>query len=136
MRPILSDSSPLLSAFRREPSLQLRVEVMRRDRYTCQYCQVARATEIDHVQPWDQGGLTIASNLAAACEHCNRSKGGRTPAEWEAAKRRQAAAAAALAGRARQARRQPLKKARRIPASQAPAPTLFQLLQATRKSSP
>ncbi|HEX3173040.1 MAG TPA: hypothetical protein VHQ43_02330 [Solirubrobacterales bacterium] len=37
---------------------------------------------------WKQGGLTIATNLVAAWEQCNRSKGGRTPAEWEIAKRR------------------------------------------------
>jgi 5-methylcytosine-specific restriction endonuclease McrA len=61
MRPNLNNN-PLLAAFTREPSPGLAAEIMWRDAYTCQYCKVARATEIDHVQPWIQGGLTVASN--------------------------------------------------------------------------
>jgi 5-methylcytosine-specific restriction endonuclease McrA len=114
MRPTLNNS-PLLAAFTREPSPSLAAAIMWRDAYTCQYCKVARAAEIDHVRPWKQGGLTIASNLVAACERCNRSKGGRTPAEWEIAKRRRAAQAVALRKRVVKARRRPLQKARRIP---------------------
>lgn len=120
------NNNPLLAAVTREPSPSLAAAIMRRDACTCQYCKVARATEIDHVQPWKQGGLTIASNLVAACEQCNRSKGGRTPAEWEIAKRHSAAYTAAL--RKRVVRQRPLRKARG--AFGAPRrPTLAELLR-------
>lgn len=125
------NNNPLLAVVTREPSSSLAVAIMRRDAYTCQYCKAARATEIDHVQPWKQGGLTIASNLVAACERCNRSKGGRTPAEWKIAKRLRAAQTAALRKRVVKARKRPLRKARRIPgASQ--GPTLVELLQSAK----
>jgi hypothetical protein len=130
MRPTLNNN-PLLAAVTREPSPSLAAAIMRRDAYNCQYCKVARATEIDHVQPWKQGGLTIASNLVAACEQCNRSKGGRTPAEWGSAKRLRAAQTAALRKRVVKAGKRPLRKARRIPgASQ--GPTLVELLQSAK----
>jgi 5-methylcytosine-specific restriction endonuclease McrA len=58
--------------------------VMRRDNSLCRYCG-ARATEVDHVEPWSRGGLTVVGNLAAACQACNRSKGDRTPDEWQRA---------------------------------------------------
>jgi len=122
-------NSPLLAALTRDPSPSLAAGIMRRDAYTCQYCKVARATEIDHVQPWIQGGPTIASNLVAACQRCNRSKGGRTPAEWEIAKLRQAAAQiAALRKPVVKVRKRPLRKARRIRGVPR-RPTLAELLQ-------
>lgn len=127
MRPNFNNN-PLLAAFTREPSANLAAEIMWRDAYTCRYCKVARATEIDHVQPWIQGGLTVASNLIAACERCNRSKGGRTPAEWEMARRRQAAYTAALRKRVATVRKRPLRKARRIRGVPR-RPTLAELLQ-------
>jgi hypothetical protein len=70
-----------LPMFKRAPSPQLRWEVMQRDRHTCQYCG-APATELDHVKPYSRGGLTVATNLAAACSLCNKSKGDSTPEEW------------------------------------------------------
>lgn len=127
MRPTLYDS-PLLAALTREPSPRLAAAIMRRDAYTCQYCKVRRATEIDHVQPWIQDGPTIASNLVAACQQCNRSKGGRTPAEWEMAKRRQAAQVASLLKPVVKVRRRPLRKARRIRGAPQ-GPTLAELLR-------
>src|SRR5215218_756041 len=127
MRPPVNNS-PLLAALTRDPSPSLAAGIMRRDAYICQYCKVARATDIDHVQPWIQGGPTIASNLVAACQRCNRSKGGRTPAEWEMAKRRQAAYTAALRKRVVKARKRPLRKARQI-RGVARRPTLAELFQ-------
>lgn len=73
-----------LPMFKRDPSPQLRWEVMQRDRHTCRYCP-APATELDHVMPWSRGGLTTANNLVAACSLCNKSKGDRTPEEWRRA---------------------------------------------------
>lgn len=78
MEPTLLSSLPFL---RREALPTLRREVMERDHYACCYCG-APATELDHVQPWSRGGLTLAGNLVAACVSCNHSKGDRTPDEW------------------------------------------------------
>jgi len=127
MRPTLYNN-PLLAALTREPSPNLSAAIVQRDAYTCQYCNVARATEIDHVQPWIQGGPTIASNLVAACQRCNRSKGGRTPIEWEMAKRRQAAQVTSLLKPAVKVRRRPIRKARRIRGAPQ-RPTLAELLR-------
>jgi hypothetical protein len=83
-----------LPMFKRDPSPQLRWEVMQRDRHTCRYCG-GSATELDHVKPYSRGGLTMAANLVAACSLCNKSKGDRMPEEW----RRAQALKRLLAGR-------------------------------------
>ena len=44
-----------------------------------------RVMEVDHVRPRVQGGTDHAGNLQLLCSGCNRSKGGRTMAEWRAA---------------------------------------------------
>lgn len=57
-------------------------EILRRDRYRCQYCgRQTRHLTIDHVIPRHRGGEYRWENLVAACPECNRRKGGRTPAE-------------------------------------------------------
>lgn len=56
--------------------------VLARDHDTCQYCgaQPGRVNlTMDHVIPRSQGGLTVWTNVVAACCECNRKKGGRTP---------------------------------------------------------
>lgn len=83
----ISASNPLIAAYERDAPLWLRAFVMKRDGYTCQYCRIAPATELDHAQPWSRGGLTTADNLVAACLPCNREKGERTSEEWQQAKR-------------------------------------------------
>ena len=44
-----------------------------------------RVMEVDHILPRSQGGTGHADNLQLLCSGCNRSKGGRTVAEWRAA---------------------------------------------------
>ncbi len=54
-------------------------EILRRDRYTCQYCgRQSRNLTLDHVVPRRLGGGHCWENLVAACPACNRRKGGRT----------------------------------------------------------
>lgn len=54
-------------------------EVLRRDRYTCQYCgRKAPYLTVDHVLPRRLGGEHSWYNLVAACAECNHRKGGRT----------------------------------------------------------
>lgn len=56
-----------------------RMEIFRRDQFTCQYCG-RHYTEltIDHVIPRHMGGKHTWTNVVAACAVCNHHKGGRT----------------------------------------------------------
>ena len=44
-----------------------------------------RVMDVDHIMPRSRGGTDHADNLQLLCSGCNRSKGGRTMAEWRAA---------------------------------------------------
>ena len=102
----MNSRSYLLDLLSGDASPALREEILRRDGRICHYCG-GFAWEVDHLVPRRQGGLTIPSNLVAACGPCNRKKGNRTPVQWEAAKRRQAAQMATL-------RKPRLRRARRV----------------------
>ena len=45
-----------------------------------------RVMDIDHILPRSKGGTDHPDNLQMLCAGCNRSKGGRTMAEWTAAR--------------------------------------------------
>lgn len=60
----------------------VRLPVLVRDRFTCQYCGAPRAKTADHVIPHSKGGTRALTNLVAACPTCNTSKGDRTLTEW------------------------------------------------------
>ena len=45
-----------------------------------------RVTDVDHMLPRSKGGTDHPDNLQLLCSGCNRSKGGRTMAEWRAAR--------------------------------------------------
>jgi 5-methylcytosine-specific restriction endonuclease McrA len=57
--------------------------VMRRDRFRCQYCGSREKLTVDHVLPKSRGGKDTWENLATACTPCNNRKGSRTPEEAE-----------------------------------------------------
>ena len=44
-----------------------------------------RVMDVDHILPRSKGGTDHTDNLQLLCSGCNRSKGGRTMAEWRAA---------------------------------------------------
>ena len=44
-----------------------------------------RVMEVDHILPRSRGGTDHKDNLQLLCSGCNRSKGGKTMAEWRAA---------------------------------------------------
>ena len=48
----------------------------------CAYCGVDRPTTLDHVLAKARGGLTVRSNLVAACAMCNFKKGSVDFMEW------------------------------------------------------
>ena len=69
----------------RRPRLErklTRIEVLRRDRFTCQYCgKEARELTLDHIIPRHKGGKHVWDNVVSACIRCNTRKAGRTPKE-------------------------------------------------------
>ena len=66
---------------RREPPLSKK-NILRRDRYTCQYCGTrGRHMTVDHVIPRALGGGDTWENLVCACPRCNARKAERTPQE-------------------------------------------------------
>lgn len=46
-----------------------------------------RVMDVDHILPRSRGGTDHPDNLQLLCSGCNRSKGGKTMAEWKAASR-------------------------------------------------
>ena len=66
---------------KREPiSLKTRIEVFKRDSFTCQYCGRHApdvVLELDHIKPVAKGGTNDIMNLITSCFECNRGKGKR-----------------------------------------------------------
>lgn len=64
----------------------LRLAIYLRDKFTCQYCltdlHAADPFDItlDHINPRNNGGLHVPSNLVTACRSCNSSK--RASLDW------------------------------------------------------
>lgn len=64
----------------RDPSLRLRWQVLKRDRFTCCACGASPAItpgvelQVDHVKPWSKGGETVLANLQTLCTKCNSGK--------------------------------------------------------------
>jgi 5-methylcytosine-specific restriction endonuclease McrA len=58
-----------------------RREVLRRDKYQCQYCGSRKHLTLDHVIPRSKGGAHSWDNVVTACEACNSRKGDRLLAD-------------------------------------------------------
>lgn len=58
-----------------------RKNILRRDRFRCQYCGGRDALTVDHIIPKSRGGRDTWENLVAACTRCNNRKGNHTPEE-------------------------------------------------------
>lgn len=75
----------LAALVKRRPRVETkltRLEIFRRDSYTCQYCgKGTHQLTLDHVIPRFRGGQHTWENVVSACVHCNRHKAGRTPEE-------------------------------------------------------
>ena len=71
---VLSNYVKLAQRGSAETLLSSRTGILRRDRYTCQYCG-DYANTVDHVKPRCRGGLHTWDNLVAACSRCNTKKG-------------------------------------------------------------
>lgn len=66
---------------RKPPNARERLEVLKRDRYTCVICGRSPAImpglelEVDHVEPFSKGGADALGNYQTLCQRCNRGKG-------------------------------------------------------------
>lgn len=64
----------------RDPSLRLRWQVLRRDRFCCRACGASPAfvpgveLHVDHMIAWSNGGETTFENLQTLCLQCNLGK--------------------------------------------------------------
>jgi len=56
--------------------------VFERDDFRCRYCGKRRPLTVDHIDLWEDGGLTIEANLVSACKDCNKTRGRRTYEQW------------------------------------------------------
>lgn len=65
---------------RRPLSRKTRFEVLKRDKFTCQYCG-RQAPEVvlhvDHITPVSKGGTNDITNLVTSCRECNLGKSNR-----------------------------------------------------------
>lgn len=55
----------------RHIAMPLRIAVMKRDGSRCVRCGKTSPLNIHHIIPWDDGGLTVESNLVVLCETCH-----------------------------------------------------------------
>lgn len=56
---------------------KIRFEVLKRDKFTCQYCGKSApdvVLEVDHIKPVSKGGDNDIMNLVTSCKDCNRGK--------------------------------------------------------------
>lgn len=63
---------------RRFATPEMKKAILERDMYRCRYCETEvtfRTSNIDHVIPWFEGGVTDRINLVTACKPCNAKKG-------------------------------------------------------------
>lgn len=58
-----------------------KVNILKRDNYTCVYCGSKKDLTLDHLIPKSKGGQNTWTNLVTACFPCNHKKGARTPEE-------------------------------------------------------
>ena len=63
----------------RKPSEKLKTQVKQRAKSICEYCHsqadfASQSFAIEHIIPVIEGGKTILSNLAFACQSCNGHK--------------------------------------------------------------
>lgn len=71
---------------------KLRFEVLKRDKFTCQYCGRMSPDvilEIDHIKPVSEGGTNELLNLITSCRDCNRGKGKHKLSDDSAVKKQQ-----------------------------------------------
>ena len=72
---------------------RIRFEVLKRDKFTCQYCGRMSpdvVLEIDHITPVSKGGTNDIMNLITSCKDCNSGKSNIELSDDSAIKKQQA----------------------------------------------
>lgn len=65
------------TALQRAPSPRLRMQVLKRDQYSCRVCGRSPRNHVDvelhvhHIRPWALGGMTEETNLITLCHTCH-----------------------------------------------------------------
>lgn len=65
---------------KREVSIKMRFDIMKRDNFKCVICGRSPAKDpsielhVDHIIPWSKGGETTIDNLQTLCSKCNIGK--------------------------------------------------------------
>lgn len=78
---------------RKSISKKIRFEVLKRDRFVCQYCGESApdvVLQIDHIKPVASGGSNGITNLITSCFNCNSGKGKRELSDHDVAKKQHA----------------------------------------------
>lgn len=58
-------------------------KVYARDHYTCRYCgRTGLPLTVDHIDLWEDGGITTEDNLNTSCKQCNRNRGNMKYEQW------------------------------------------------------
>lgn len=76
-----SPAPPVPRAERQAVPVALRHQILTRDRFRCVLCGNSPATDprvslqLDHIQPFSQGGLSVPENLRTLCADCNVGRG-------------------------------------------------------------
>jgi hypothetical protein len=60
---------------------QVRLQVLKRDKYLCHYCGSLGDT-VDHIVPVIKGGYSTPKNLVCSCKNCNQRKSGKDYEEF------------------------------------------------------
>ena len=78
-KPIITNN--IKHKTKRDVSLSLRYEVLKRDHFKCVICGRSPSNDpsiilhVDHIIPYSKGGETEIHNLQTLCQHCNLGKG-------------------------------------------------------------
>ncbi len=87
---IVRDDPPLRTDFGKLPNYRThRHRLYGEQEGVCLGCDTHfpfKVMEVDHILPRSKGGSDHYENLQLLCTHCNKSKGGKTMAEWLAAR--------------------------------------------------
>ncbi|WP_019229976.1 HNH endonuclease [Sedimentibacter sp. B4] len=77
---IFADNQVIQHRTKRDASVKLRFDVLKRDNFKCCICGASPAKDvnvelhIDHIIPWSKGGETAIDNLQTLCSKCNLGK--------------------------------------------------------------
>jgi 5-methylcytosine-specific restriction endonuclease McrA len=58
-----------------------KINILKRDNFTCAYCGAKNDLTVDHILPRSRGGSNTWENLVTCCGKCNSKKNNKTPEE-------------------------------------------------------